>query len=161
MRVFTLIVSALFVVIGVWGILDGDSEGWSIAGFFAACLLVAILDPWLPKPWVFCGYRLSITEDEVACVGPRSRRKSIRWGDVIRIWYVTTSWGPWAPDEWLLFEGAGGGCSFPTEAEGMDGVWDKLKKHFAGFDYGPLVRGGTVDTRHLCWQRQGLTRPRT
>ena len=33
------------------------------------------------------------------------------------------------------------------------GVWDELRRRFAGFDDGPLIRGGTDDARHLCWER--------
>jgi len=36
----------------------------------------------------------------------------------------------------------------------MDEVWDELEERFLGFDYGPLIRGGTDDAKHLCWERQ-------
>ena len=39
----------------------------------------------------------------------------------------------------------------------MDAVWNELKQRFPGFDYGPIIRGGTVDARHLCWERGRLT----
>lgn len=54
MRLFTLLVSAVFVAFGSWLIVSGDSSGWTIAatGFFGLCLLVGMLDPWLPKPYV-------------------------------------------------------------------------------------------------------------
>jgi len=87
-------------------------------------------------------------------VHPKRSRESIRWQDVNRIWYVTTSDGPWRPDEWILLEGESQGCSFPTEAIGFDGIWDELEQRFAGFDYGPLIRGGADDVRHLCWERR-------
>ena len=154
MRLFTLVVSAIFVAIGVMAIGSGNSDGWLIAGFFGLCLLVAIFEPWFPKPWVTCDYRLVMTKDEVACEHPRRQRESIRWEDVNRIWYVTTSDGPRLPDEWLLLEGEHGGCSFPTEAKGFDGIWGELKQRFAGFDYKPIIDGGTNDAKHLCWERQ-------
>jgi hypothetical protein len=47
-----LVVSALFVVIGVTAIASGNSDGWLIAGFFGLGLLVAIVEPWFPTPWV-------------------------------------------------------------------------------------------------------------
>ncbi len=153
MRVFTLVVSTLFTVEGVWLIVSGESFGWLIAGFFGLCFLVAIFEPWFSKPWVTCDYRLMITNDEIACEHPRRQRESIRWEDVNRIWYVTTSDGPRLPDEWLLLEGDKGGCSFPTEAIGFDGIWDELKQRFVGFDYKPLIHGGTTESRHLCWER--------
>jgi hypothetical protein len=35
----------------------------------------------------------------------------------------------------------------------MDAVWDELEQRFPGFDFGPLIRGGTDDAQHLCWER--------
>ena len=155
MRLFTLVVSVLFVVCGVVMIRDGDADGWLVAGFFAFCLLVAIFDPYLPKPWLKSEYKLVITPDDVACEHRRRPRESIRWNDVRRIWYVTTSDGPRRPDEWLLLEGESGGCSFPTEAEGFAAMWDELEQRFPGFDYGPMIEGGTNDAKHVCWERPG------
>jgi len=153
MRGFTLIVSAVFTATGIWLGTSGSPIGWLIAAFFGLCLLVAIFEHRLPKPWLAPEYRVSITKDDVACDHPRRARESIRWEDVSRIWYITTSDGPRFPDEWLLFEGEHGGCSFPTEAAGMDGVWDELEGRFPGFDFGPMIRGGTDDAKHLCWER--------
>jgi len=152
-RLFTGVVSTLFTVIGIVMIVEGDSDGWLVAGFFGLALLIAAFEPFLPKPELACDYRLSITEDEIACIHPHRPREAIRWEDVDRIWYVTTSGGPRNPDEWILLEGESRGCSFPTEVEDMDAFWDELKRRFVGFDYGPLIRGGTVDARHLCWER--------
>jgi hypothetical protein len=135
-------------------IVSGDSYGWYVAGFFGLCFLVAVLEPWFPKPLVASEYRLLVAQDAVACEHPKRPRESIRWEDVNRIWYVTTSDGPRLPDQWILFEGENGGCSVPTDAIGFDVIWDELKKRFADFDYKPLIRGGTDDARHLCWERQ-------
>jgi hypothetical protein len=160
MRVFTLILSAVFVAIGIAAATTGDADGFLIAGFFGFCLLIALFEPWLPQARFESEYELVITEDELACVHrPRRRaREAIRWNAVERIWYVTTSKGPWVPDEWILLEGESGGCSFPTEARGMEGMWDELKQRFPDFDYGPLIRGGTEDARQLCWERQRAAR---
>lgn len=157
MRLFTLIVSLVLVAIGIAMIASGDSTGWLMAGFFGLCLLVAIFEPRLRRPPPPCEYHVLITADEIACEHPRRPRESIRWENVSRIWYVTTSDGPRRPDEWLVFDGENGGCSFPTEVAEMNGVWDQLKQRFPGFDYGPVIRGGTNDAKHLCWERQGLT----
>ena len=156
-RLFTLIGSALFAVGGVWMIVDGQPSGYFVAGFFGLCFVVAVFEPWFQKPQVSCDYWLLITKDEIACEHPKRQRESIRWEDVDRIWYVTTSDGPRFPDEWLLLDGETGGCSFPTEAVGFDGIWDELEHRFPGFDYKPLIHGGTDDTKHLCWERQRLT----
>jgi hypothetical protein len=153
MRIFTIIVSAIFVAIGIWVMPSGDSTGWMLIGFFGLCLLIAIFEPRMPKPWLKSEFRLVITPEEVACQHPRRKHESIRWQDVERIWYVTTSDGPRIPDEWLLFEGIAGGCSFPTEAQGMESMWDELKQRFPGFDYKPIIQGGTTEARHLCWER--------
>ena len=153
MRLFTLVVSVLFVAIGVMAIASGNSDGWLIAGFFGLCLLVAIFEPWFSKPWATCDYRLVMTDDDVACEHPTRPRESIRREAVNRIWYVTTSDGPRLPDEWFLLEGESGGCSFPTEARGFDGIWNQLEQRFAGFDYQPIIQGGTHEAKHLCWER--------
>src|ERR1700681_79570 len=73
------------------------------------------------------GFRVIITAEEVACEHPKRKRESVRWEEVVRIWYGTTSEGPWLPDEWLLFEGEAGRCPVPTEAQGFDSIWDELK----------------------------------
>jgi hypothetical protein len=119
--------------------------------------LVAIFEPWLARLHPSPEYRLVITTDDIACEHPERKRESIRWEDINRIWYRTTSDGPRIPDEWILLEGADGGCSFPTEASGMDDFWNELKARFPGFDYTPIIRGGTDDAMHLCWERQQLT----
>jgi len=153
MRWLTLVGSTLFTAGGVWMISSGDSSGWFVAGFFGLCFLVAVFEPWFPKPWAVCQYRLLITEEDVACEHLKRQRESIRWEDVNRIWYVTTSDGPRLPDEWLILEGENGGCSFPTEAIGFKGIWDELKQRFVGFDYKPIILGGTNEAKHLCWER--------
>lgn len=157
MRLFTAVVSAVFVGIGVLMIAEGRSLGWLVTGFFAVCLLVAIFEPWLSKPNVHSEYRLVTTTDEAACEHPKRKREAIRWENVERIWLVTTSEGPRLPDQWLLLEGEHGGCSVPTEAVGFEAIWDELQQRFPGFDYGPLIRGGTNDARYLCWDRQSST----
>ena len=153
MRIFTMIVSAIFVVIGISVIPSGDSTGWMLIGYFGLCLLIAIFEPRLPNPWLKSECRLVITPDEVTCEHRRRKRDSIRWQDVERIWYVTTSAGPWIPDEWILFDGIASGCSVPTEAQGIEAIWDELEARFPGFDYKPIIEGGTTEARHLCGER--------
>ena len=155
MRVFTMVGSAVFVALGIALIFSGESFGWLLAGFFGLCLLIAIYEPRLPRLEPQCEYRLLITPEGIACEHPVRKREAIRWEDVIRIWYVTTSDGPRLPDEWLLLDAEHGGCSFPMEVKNMKAVWDELEQRFPGFDYGPIIRGGTVDARHLCWERGG------
>ena len=156
MRWFTLFMSIVLVVVGVGMIVDGDSSGWLVAGSFALCLLVAVFEPRLTRFVRHREYWLVITDAEIACEHLKRQRESIRWEEVNRIWYVTTSDGPRIPDEWILLEGEQGGCSFPTEVAGMDAFWDELKQRFPGFDYGPLIRGGTEDAKQLCWERRRM-----
>ncbi len=153
MRWFTAVVSVVFIGLGVMMIRDGDRTGWWMAGFFGLCLLVAVFDPWLPKPWLESEYRVVMTPEEIACLHRRRKRESIRWADIRKVWYVTTSTGPYLPDQWILLEGAEGGCSLPTEAKGFDAFMDGLEERFPGFDFGPMIEGGTTDARHLCWER--------
>jgi hypothetical protein len=163
----TLYGLALFTAAGIRLDLAGYLFGSFVAAFFGLCFVLALVEPlfWklvlslppLPQPRDSCDYRLSMTESKVACEHPKRNREAMRWEDVNRIWYVTTSDGPWLPDAWILLEGEQGGCSFPTEAQGFSGFWDQLKQRFPGFDYEPLIRGGTDDARYLCWERQRLT----
>ena len=152
-RVFTVVVSAVFVGIGTMMISSGTPYGGWVAGFFGCCLLVGIVEPWLPKPYLKSEYRLVITSEEVACEHPRRKRETIAWADVARIWCVPTSDGPRLPDQWLLFEGDNGGCSVPTDAVGFDSLWDELKQRFVGFDYGPLILSAGTEAKQLCWER--------
>ncbi len=156
-RLRLLLLSAVFTAGGVWMAVSGETTGWFVAGFFGLCLLIFIFQPWFPKPQVTPEYRLVITQDDIACEHPKRERESIRWDQVNRIWYVTTSDGPRWPDEWILLDGEDRGCSFPTEASGMDRIWDELEQRFPGFDYGPLIRGGTDNAKYLCWERQPRT----
>jgi hypothetical protein len=156
-RLRLLLLSAVFTAGGVWMAVSGETTGWFVAGFFGLCLLVAIFQPWFPQRQVAPEYRLVITQDDIACEHPKRERESIRWEQVNRIWYVTTADGPRRPDEWILLDGEDGGCSFPTEASGMDAIWDELEQRFPGFDYGPLIRGGTDFVKHLCWERPPVT----
>ena len=154
MRAFTLLASAVLAACGVLLVVTGNPAGFFVAGFFGLCFLLAIVEPRLPAPHVSSFYRLRMTREEVACVHPLLSQESIRWADVQRVWYVTTSDGPRLPDEWILFEGETNQCSIPIEAEGFDRMWDELEARFEGFDYEPLIRGGTTAGKHLCWERQ-------
>jgi len=157
MRLFTLLVSAVLATSGIWMIFSRNSSGWFIAAFFGLCFLAAIFAPSLPKSHVSSSYQLLITNDEIACEHPKRKRESIHWKDVSRIWNVTTSDGPWLPDSWIVLEGENEGCSLPTDARDFNAIWNELKHRFPDFDYEPLIRGGTDDARHLCWERRGLT----
>jgi hypothetical protein len=99
-----------------------------------------------------------ITADELLCEFRKRKRESIRWEDVIRVWYVTTADGPHLPDEWLLFEGENGGCALPTEAKGFREIWPELETRFSGFDFGPVIHGGNDFRKHLCWERQAAAK---
>lgn len=157
MRLFTLITSVVFVAIGILSIASGDSVGYWVTGFFAACALVALFEHKLPKPWLETEFEIVITEEGITCLFRRRPRESIRWEAVEPVWYVTTSHGPHSPDQWFVLEGASSGCAFPTDAKGIAGIWDPFANRFPGIDYGPVIRGGTTDAKHLCWERQRQT----
>jgi len=154
MRIFTIVVSAIFIVIGVVAILDGDRTGWWVAGFFALCLLVGLFEHRLPRPWLRPEFRLVLTPEEVACEHRKRPREAIRWQDVVKIWCVPTGGGLYDPDAWILLEGERGGCSFPTDAEGIGGVWCELETRYPGFDFKPIIAGPALTARQLCWERK-------
>lgn len=97
-------------------------------------------------------YRLTITAQELVCEHPKRKRESVRWDEVDRVWFVTTSDGPWLCDNWLLFEAKSGFCSVPTEAQGFDKIYPELKR-FVGLDYQPMALGGTDEAKHLVWKK--------
>lgn len=156
MRYFAGLVFGLSTAIGVWLIASGDGSAWIIAAISGLFFLIAIFEPRLRRSVPACAYRLAISDDEVACEHPVRPGESIRWDDVIRVWFVTTSDGPWLPDAWILLEGEQGGCSFPTEAVGFGEILAEFKRRFAGFDFLPLIAGGTNDARHVCWERKSV-----
>jgi hypothetical protein len=159
MRIFTMISSTILVIVGVAMIAEGDRLGWLVTSFFAVCFGVGAFEPTFSRLRAGSGYRLVITEDGIACEHRRRKRESIRWEDVNRIWYVTTSEGPRLPDEWILLEGDPGGCSFPTEVPEIGRFWEELARRFTGFDYGPVTRGTLESARHLCWERSATGLP--
>jgi hypothetical protein len=149
-----LLAFAAFTAVGIWMITLGHWSGWVGTVLFGLCLLVTVLEPVLPKSGATPLFQLVITEDQIACEHPKRKRESIRWEDVNCVWYITTSDGPWFPDEWYVLEGKDGGCSFPTEALGFDRLLEEFPKLFPGFDWEPVVHGGTDDARYLCWRRE-------
>ncbi len=157
MRLFVLITSAVFVAIGIDAIASGRADAYSMTGFFGFCFLVALIEPWLPKPWLESEFSVLIGADEITCLFRRRPRETVRWADVIRVWYVTTSHGPHSPDEWIVLEAEASGCSFPTEAKNFKAIWPELERRFPGFDFAPIIEGGTTDAKHLCWERDRRT----
>ena len=151
MRLFTFVVSSVFVIIGISMISSGTPYGWSVTGFFGCCLFVAVFEPWLPKPHLDSAYRIVLTENEIACEHPRRSREAIAWLDVTRIWCVNMADDLRSSDQWLVFEGDDGGCSVPTDAVGFDRIWDELRQRFGDFDYKPLLRMDGTPAKQLCW----------
>jgi hypothetical protein len=98
-------------------------------------------------------YQLVISPEEISCGRPNEKQQSIRWDQVTRVWYVTTSEGPLLPDQFLIFEGNGLRCSVPMEAHGIEKIFDELKLRFPGFDFTPVSHGGIDDAKHLCWKK--------
>ena len=154
MRLFTVVVSSVFVIIGISMISSGTPYGWSVTGFFGCCLLVATFEPWLPKPYLDSAYRLVISDNEIACEHPRRSREAIAWRDVTRIWCVNMTDDLRSADQWLLFDGENGGCSVPTDAVGFESIWNELTQRFVGFDYKPLLRMDGTPARKLCWESE-------
>ena len=61
--------------------------------------------PVILRPPAEVDIRESRATYEAIRAGGFSRPLGIRWDDVNRIWYVTTSDGPRLPDQWILLEG--------------------------------------------------------
>ncbi len=87
MRLFTLLVSIVFVAGGVSMIASGDSSGWLVAGFFGLCLLVAIFEPLLVRLTRLPKSNRFITFDSVGfkCTQRKWRTEQsvvIRWDEI-------------------------------------------------------------------------------
>lgn len=98
-------------------------------------------------------YQVFVTDEAVSCTHPKRATELIRWDEIKEIRLVTTSDGPFSPDEWYLFVGDDGGCSVPSEAKGFDQLWDIFKTRFPGFDYQGIIQAGTSDEQRVLWKK--------
>ena len=141
-----------FILIGVLMVLEGDIEGWFGIVFFGVALIIRILEPSLQKSQVERTFKAIITDDLVGCENPKGNRRTIQWTDVSRVFLVTTSDGPWAPDVWLYFIGLDDEeLPIPTEAEGFSRFFDILGTRLPGFNFEPFIQAGTDDEVYQCW----------
>ena len=98
-------------------------------------------------------YTVIMTSDELACEHPKRARESIRWDAIKEIRLVTTSEGPFLPDEWYVFMGDSGGCSIPSEARGFEDLMKEFETRFPGMDYEAIIKAGTSDAQKSIWKR--------
>lgn len=98
-------------------------------------------------------YQIIVTDESISCTHPKRATKLIRWQEINEIRLITTSDGPFLPDEWYLFVGDDGGCSVPSEAKGFEVLWDIFKTRFPGFDYEGIIQAGTTDEQRVLWKK--------
>jgi hypothetical protein len=98
-------------------------------------------------------YEVAITDQGLTCTHPKRPAETIRWDQVREIALVTTSYGPFLPDEWYVFTGDGTYCSVPSEARGFEGLWDVFKSRFPTIDYEAIIAAGTEDEKTVIWRR--------
>ena len=98
-------------------------------------------------------YLVTMTASELACEHPRRAREYIRWDDIEEITLITTSQGPFLPDEWYVFSGKAGKCTIPSEAKGFSELMADFDKRFPGMDYQAIIKAGTSDSERQIWKR--------
>lgn len=98
-------------------------------------------------------FSLIITEHEIACEHPERERESVPWDEITEIMLVTTDEGPFLPDMWFVFMGKSKGCSVPSEAKGIDLLWDEIKKRFNNFNYDAVIQAGTDNDQKILWKK--------
>ena len=94
-----------------------------------------------------------ITPEELACEHPRREREAVPWEEIHEIVLITTREDPFIPDQWLVFVGNVKGCSIPTEAIGIHGLWEEIETRFPGFDFQAMNKAGTGDAKKSVWRR--------
>lgn len=98
-------------------------------------------------------FRVVITPEELACEHPKREREAVPWEEIHEIVLITTREDPFIPDQWLVFVGTVKGCSIPTEADGVHGLWEEIETRFPGFDFHAMNETGTGDTKKTVWRR--------
>ncbi|MGV3605188.1 MAG: hypothetical protein ACO1RA_02190 [Planctomycetaceae bacterium] len=98
-------------------------------------------------------YQVIISDESISCVHPQRATETIRWDDIDEIRLVTTSDGPFSPDQWYLFVGTGGGCSVPSEAKGFEALWNVFKTRFPGFDYEGIIDARATENQRVLWTK--------
>lgn len=98
-------------------------------------------------------FTVIMTADELACEHPKRARESIRWDAIKEVRLVTTSEGPFLPDEWYVFMGDSGGCSIPSEARGFEALMTEFDTRFPGMDYEAIIKAGTSDAQKTIWKK--------
>jgi hypothetical protein len=92
--------------------------------------------------------------DKVLRTLPDGRTESVRWDELEKVWILTTEQGPAADDVFWMLDGKSGGCSVPSEAEGMQELLLRLQR-LPGFNNAAVIQamGSTANAQFLCWSR--------
>lgn len=104
-------------------------------------------------------FQVVITPEELACEHPLRKREAVPWSEIREIVLITTSDGPFIPDQWLIFVGNGTGCSIPTEAGGFDALWQEITDRFPGFDVSAVLDANPGNTKKTVWRRTEVPHP--
>src|SRR5205809_669935 len=82
-------------------------------------------------------------------------REQVAWDDLMEVWIVTTSDGPFAEDVFFVLVGRGDtGCVVPQGAAESGSLLERLQR-LPGFDNEAVVRAmsSAEDARFVCWRR--------
>ena len=82
--------------------------------------------------------------------------EQVTWADLLEVFIVTTSDGPFAEDVFFILVGAGG-AGLPSQqgAPECAQLLERLQR-LPGFDNGAVIRAMkcTTNDKFLCWRRQ-------
>jgi hypothetical protein len=98
---------------------------------------------------------VQVDDDVVSCLSPGGRCETVWWNDLIRVLVVTTDQGPFVDDIFWVLQGQNGQCVVPSESQGVDALFDRLKK-LPGFNWDAAIdASSSVENREfLCWERE-------
>jgi hypothetical protein len=98
-------------------------------------------------------FAVSFDDEEIVVRLDGARRESVRWQDLITVGIRIDQEGFLPATYWVL-GGTGGGCYFPTDAEGNQAFLAALQTRLPDFDNRALIEAmGLMEGGRVLWQR--------
>ena len=98
---------------------------------------------------------VTFDEQQVIRTLADGRTETARWDDLLEVSIMTTDEGPFAVDVYWLLRGASGGCTVPSDAEGLEALLARLQQ-LPNFNNETVVQamGSTANATFVCWTRE-------
>jgi hypothetical protein len=98
-------------------------------------------------------FAVSFDDEEIVVTLDGARREAVKWKDLITVGIRIDQDGFLPMTYWVL-GGTGGGCYFPTEAEGNQALLAGLQARLPDFDNRALIEAmGLMEGGRVLWQR--------